>query len=229
MYRWLARETTTINVEGVFEQIAGKQSIIIKGVGGLAAATLDHYEISSSDGDVDSASVALGVDLQLTALGIFDDDSELAGLSVFWAADPAGVVDIDVLTGLAVSVGTGTVTITAIDLQRVSGTFDLTVTAAELASITLTPVVDTINTSGSPTTTQVTATGLLTDDSPATVATLNNLVWVSSGSDAGIATVSTGGGTTTELVTAGNTPGDVTITATEVSSGVQGSVTLTVN
>ena len=106
-------------------------------------------------------SIAAGLTQQFTATGTYSDSStaDLTG-SVTWAsADPADAT-IDT-TGLATGVAVGTATISA-TLGIVSGSTILTVTAATLQSIAVTPANPSI---AAGLTQQFTATGTYTDAS----------------------------------------------------------------
>jgi hypothetical protein len=158
-------------------------------------------------------SVAKGLTQQFSASGTFTDGSiQDITDSVAWTSSDITIATIDG-TGLASTRGMGSVTITATD-GLVSAATSLTVTAAELTSIAVTPSNPSI-TAGI--TQQLTATGTYTDGS--TQDLTSTVGWTSS--NTAVATVD-GAGLATALTT-----GSATITA--ASGGVSGSTSLTVN
>ena len=157
-------------------------------------------------------SIALGTDQQFTATGIFDDGSTQQLTSITWSSSDANVASIN-NSGLATSTGTGSATITATS-GAVNGTASLTVTAATLVSIAVTPAnssmsVDTIR--------QFTATGTFDDSSTQDITT--SVLW--SSSNPAVATINNQG------LASSISNGTVVITATLGS--VSGSSNLTVS
>jgi hypothetical protein len=154
-------------------------------------------------------SIALGTDQQFTATGIFDDGSTQQLTSIAWSTSDANVASIN-SSGLATSTGTGTATITATS-GAVSGTASLTVTAATLVSIAVTPA----NSSMSPDTTrQFTATGTFSDSSTQDITA--SVLWGSS--SAAVATINNQGlassvanGTTVITATFGSVSGSTNL------------------
>ncbi len=130
-------------------------------------------------------SVAEGLTQQFTAIGTYSDNStaDITGL-VAWASANASVATVDG-AGLATGVGVGTTGIGA-TLDGVSGTATLTVTAAVLVSISVTPADPSL---AQGLTQQFTATGTYTDSSTQDLTTM--VTWASS--NTGVATI-TGAG-----------------------------------
>jgi uncharacterized protein YjdB len=162
-----------------------------------------------------AASIALGTTQQFTATGTFTDGSiQNLTSTATWSSDAQTTATINP-TGLAQSIAIGTANITATS-GTVSGTTELTVTAATLVSIAITPPTATVALG---TTQQFTATGTYTDSSTqnltqsgqwsstaATVATISNTT-----NTAGLAsTLSTG------TTTIGISSGTISATATLV-------------
>ena len=158
--------------------------------------------------------VAVGQTQQFTATGTFSDNStqNITG-SVTWASLAPGVASITT-GGLATGVSAGTVTIRATS-GAVSGSTLLTVNAAALVSIAVTPVNPSVPKG---LTQQFTATGTFSDNSTQNIT--NTVTWTS-GSPA-VATILAASG----LATAVAASGTAQITAT-AASGVNGSTTLT--
>ena len=137
-----------------------------------------------------AASISLGTAQQFTATGTFTDNSQQdVTNSVTWNSSAGSVASINASTpnaGLATSVAQGTTVITAA-LGSVSNTSSLTVTAAALVSIAVTPGASS-NAAG--TMQQFIATGTFTDGSTQNLTT--TAAWASSSGAA--ATVSNAAG-----------------------------------
>jgi hypothetical protein len=162
-------------------------------------------------------SVALGFTQQFVATGTFSDHSNRPLTSqVTWMSSNTAAATISNAPGtqgLATAVGTGTSTITA-TLNGISGSTKLTVSAASLKSITLSPANPTVAKGG---TQQFRATGTFSDGS--TQDLTGQVVWASA--NPAIATINAAGLATGQAV------GSTSITAT--ARGVTGSTTLTVS
>jgi hypothetical protein len=158
-------------------------------------------------------SIVLGKTQQFTATGGYSDGSmQNLTSQVTWSSSTPGVATI-ASSGLATSVSVGSSTITA-TLGSVNGKTILTVTAAQLVSIAVTPVdmqvpIGTLQ--------QYTATGTYTDGS--TKDLTSSVTWSSTATN--IATISTSG-----LLTARGL-GSSTLKA--VSGSISGSTSVTVN
>ena len=181
----------------------------------VTAATLVSIEVTPAD-----PSNANGTTRQFTATGTFTDTStqDLTD-SVTWSSSDEGVATISNAVGsegLASSSSLGTTTITATS-GAISDSTTLTVTAATLVSISVTPA-NPSNANG--TTRQFTATGTYTDAS--TQDLTDSVTW--SSSDEGVATISNA--VSSEGLASTSAVGLTTITAT--SGGTSGTATLTV-
>ncbi len=168
------------------------------------------------------SSVAMGLNRQFTAVGIYADGStQNISHSVVWASSNIQRATMNangtVNSGLATGQTTGVVQITA-TLGAVSGSATLTVTAASLSSISVTPpnpgVVDGL-------TRQFSATGLYSDGSTADLTSLAN--WTSG--TIAVASMNASQMPASGLAT-GLSAGTSLIRAT--FAGVEGSTTLTV-
>ncbi len=163
-----------------------------------------------------SATVAQQTAVQFNAIGTFADGStENITNSVSWTSSPmsvATVSDTAGTSGLASGIIPGTATITALFAGEV-GTASLTVTNAELTSITITPSDASIALGGSQ---QFTATGNFTDGSTENLTT--QVSWTSS--SVSVATIDARG--------LANAAGTGTTTITASMNGVTGTTALTV-
>jgi hypothetical protein len=158
-------------------------------------------------------SVALGQSQQFTATGTYSDGSmQVLTSQVTWSSSMMGVAAIST-GGLATSASIGSSTITA-TLGSISGNTQLTVTAAQLVSIAVTPMNMSVPLG---TLQQYTATGTYTDNSTKDIT--GSVTWASS--QTGTATITTSG-----LLTARGL-GSSTISAT--SGSVTGSTDVTIN
>jgi trimeric autotransporter adhesin len=157
-------------------------------------------------------SVALGLDQQFTATGLYSDGStkDLTGSAV-WATSNTGIVTISG-SGFATSRAIGSVTISAA-FSGVTGYGTLTVTKAILVSITVTPANPAVLLG---TLQQFTATGTFTDQSTQDIT--SSVTWASSNN--ALASIS-GGGLAAALAL-----GSLTISAT--SGSISGSTSVDV-
>jgi uncharacterized protein YjdB len=158
-------------------------------------------------------SIAKGLTDQFTATGSYSDNStQNITSSVTWISVTPGVATISG-AGLAKGVGTGTSTIQATS-GSVTGSTILTITAATLTSIAVTPANPAIAVAA---TQQFTATGTYSDSSTQVIT--KSVTW--SSSKTSVATVSGSG------LATGVAAGSTTIQA--ASGSVSGSTLLTVN
>jgi 6-phosphogluconolactonase (cycloisomerase 2 family) len=164
-------------------------------------------------------SVALGNTQPFTATGTYSDGThQNITTSVTWSAvNGTGAATIGSSTGLAVTSGgaVGTVTINAV-LGSVGGSTTLTVTAATLVSLAVTPTNPSVALGNSQ---QFTATGTYSDGSHQNIT--SSVTWNAT-PVSGSATIN-GSGLASTLA---GSQGTVTITAS--SGGINGSTTLTV-
>lgn len=147
-------------------------------------------------------SVAIGKTQQMTATGTYDNGStETVTYSVSWASSDITIATVS-STGLVTGVASGTATISA-TLDGISGSTTVTITVANLASISITPSSQTIS-SGQ--TQQYTAIGILQNGN--TVDMTSTVTWASSNNlaatidDAGLASAKTVSSTETTNITA---------------------------
>jgi hypothetical protein len=181
----------------------------------VSAATLVSIAVTPAN-----SSIANGLNAQFTATGTYTDNSTLnITTQVTWSSSNTTAVTISNAAGsqgLASSAATGGTTITATS-GSVSGSTGLTITAATLVSIAVTPANPSV---ANGLTEQFSATGTYTDNSTLNLTT--QVTW--SSSDTGTATVSNAAGSQGLASTAA--PGSTTITAT--SGSVSGNTGLTV-
>ncbi len=171
-----------------------------------------------------ASTVAIGFAVSLRARGWYRDGSSRdLTTAVTWSSSATGVATVSNAggsAGLASSVAAGATTMTATHVgSAVFGTTTLTVTAAVLVSIAVTPSAPSIALG---TTQQFTATGTFSDTSTQDLTAA--VTWSSSAT--GVATVSNAGGS--EGLASSAAAGAATITATHVGSAVFGTTTLTV-
>ncbi|MBI2847864.1 MAG: Ig-like domain-containing protein, partial [Chloroflexi bacterium] len=173
----------------------------------VTAAVLDAIAVTPAN-----PSVAKGRTIQFAAIGTYSNNS-VADITaqVTWSSSNAAVVSITG-GGLAKGETVGTASVTA-TLSSKSGSTSVSVTAAELDSITVTPSSPTV---AAGRTRQFTATGTFSDSSTANITA--SVIWVSS--NTAVAAMD-GTGLATSYA-----PGAATITATK--SGRTGAATLTV-
>jgi hypothetical protein len=222
---WISSDTTTaaIDVPGL---VIGKNvgsSVITASYGSLSDdavlsvtdATLVSLAVTPTD-----PSIARGTKQQFTATGTYSDNTtQNLTNAVTWSSSSAGVATIsnaEGSNGSAASVAAGTTTITATS-GNISGSTTLTVTAATLVSLAVTPTNPSI---AKGTKQQFTATGTYSDN---TTQNLTNAVTWSS-SSAGVATISNAAGS--DGLATSVAAGTTTIAAT--SGSISGSTALTV-
>ncbi|WP_299495634.1 Ig-like domain-containing protein [uncultured Shewanella sp.] len=146
----------------------------------VSAATLTDIQITPV-----SVILNKGRIQQLTATGTYSDgtSSDISN-AVSWVSDDTSVATVTTI-GLVTGVSVGSATVSA-TLDSISGNSSVTVSAATLAAIQITPASVTLNRANSE---QLTATGTYSDD---TTADITNLVsWLSDNTST--ATVTTAG------------------------------------
>ena len=207
---------------GMFYSIPTDSNRVAVTVSNSAPATLTSITVTPS-----SPTISISGTQQFTAIGHYSDSSTLdITSSVTWSSSSTGVATIAASGGLATGVSAGTTNITA-SLSGVTSSSDvLTVAAATLVSITITPASPTANIPGTQniTPTQLTATGTYSDST--TVDITNSVNWTSSNTSYG--TVTNAGQVTGVSLPAGSTSTSVTITATDPTTHVAGTTTVTV-
>jgi hypothetical protein len=192
----LAQGVSTISA--TFAGFAGGTQLTV------SVATLNSIQVTPPN-----PTTALGTNRQFTATGTYSDNStQDLTASAVWASGTPTVATI-AAGGLASAVGLGSTSISA-TVGAVSGSSTLTVTAAVLVSINVTPANATIATL---TTQDFTATGTYTDNTTQDLTT--QAIWASS--DTNVATLN---GTTATGIAAGTT------NISAAFSGVTGSTPL---
>ena len=190
------------------------------GISGNTTLTVTAAMLVSINVTPTNPSIALGTTQQFTATGIYSDNTNQdLTTSATWNSASTGVATISNTAGsngLATSVAAGSTTITA-TFSGISGNTTLTVTAATLVSINVTPTNPSIALG---TTQQFTATGIYSDGTNQNLSA--SVTWNSSST--GVATISNTAGSKGLAASFG--VGPTTITAT--FSGKSGSTTLTV-
>ncbi|MDB6084717.1 MAG: LigC protein, partial [Gammaproteobacteria bacterium] len=189
----------------------GGSSVSVVGASGVALPTLVSIGVTPA-----ATSIVQGTQKQFTATAVYSDNSKQdVTASATWTSTATGVASVSnaaTTKGLASAVGAGSATITA-TASGISGSTTLTVTAATLLSITVTPANPSI---AKGLTQSFAATGTYSDNSTQNLTSV--VSWTSSNSS--IAPISTAGTATAAAV------GSATITAS--MGGVSGSTTLTV-
>lgn len=182
------------------------------GISGSTNLTVTAAQLVSIEITPINPSIAKGTTKQLSATGVFSDGTtQDLTAQVTWSSSNTGLAIID-SAGLATAVNTGSDTILAAS-GSISGSTTLTVTAATLTSISITPINPSI---AKGTTKQFTATGTFSDGTTQDLTT--QATW--SSSNTGVATINNNG-----LATSVAT-GSSTVTAT--SGTIAESTTLTV-
>ena len=211
----------TIDQTGLVTAVASGSTNItaaMSGITGTTALTVNTPQLVSIVLDQDGTTVPLGLPLQLSATGVFSDNStaELVGVT-YTSSDPT-IVSVDA-NGLATTKLVGSVTITA-TVGSVSGTGALTVGTQTLVSIAVTPTNPSVPL-GLPQ--QFTVTGTFTDSS--TQQLTNGVTWSSSDLTVGtvdvnglVTTVGLGSATITANINSLSSSGTLTVTAAKLVS-----------
>jgi len=207
--------TATIATNGMVTAVAAGTANIsanFAGVSQSTALTVTAPSIASIAVTPVGLTLAIGINQQFVATATYSDGSSADLVSgVNWNSSSTGVATIDG-SGLAATIAAGSTTITA-TVGSLTDTTTLTVVAAHLISISVTPATPTI---AMGTTEQFTATGSFDDGS---TQWLQSVAWSSSSST--IATIDSTG-----LATSAG-PGVATITAS--SGSVSGTASLTIS
>ena len=213
---WSSSNTVvaTVNATGLAAGVAAGSANITAAFGGksasaslvVTAATLQSITVTPG-----STSIAAGLVQQYAVTGVYSDGTSQALTGVTWSSSNTAVATVNA-TGLATGLTSGSANITAAFGGK-SASASLTVTAATLQSITVTPASASIALG---LTKQYVATGLFSDG---TSQPLTGVSWSSSNS--AVAYINPTG-----VATAGVNSGTTTITASV--SGKSGSAALTV-
>lgn len=186
--------------------------------------TVTAAELVSIQVTPTNPSIAKGLTQQFTATGTYTDNStQNITTAVTWESLNTNVATISNAAGsegLATSVNTGSTTIRATDSgSGINGTTALTVTDAELLAIAVTPINPSVEKKF---TSQFTATGTFTDNSTQNITT--SVTWQSSAPS--YATISNAAGS--KGLATGVSVGISIITATDTTTGINGSTNLSV-
>ena len=222
---WRSAQTAiaSVNTDGVATAISPGTTMVTATMGRLSGSTnlaVTAATLMSIGVTPTNMSLASGTTDSLRAIGVYSDNLTLdLTTSVTWSSSAPTVASVRNSAGakgitIAVSPGSSMITAT---LGAMSGSTMLTVTAASLVSIGVTPTNPSI---ANGLTDALKATGVYTDNSMHDLTSM--VTWSSSAPT--IATVSNTAGTTG--VTTAVSPGSSTITAT--LGAVSGSTTLTV-
>ena len=215
---WVSATTSveTISAAGVVSSVATGTSVISATSGSISGtttltvttATLQSIEVTPAN-----PSIANGLTAQFIATGAYSDGTTYNITSfVTWASGSTGVSTIS-SSGLATSAAPGTAVITA-TLDSISGNTTLTVTAATLQSVSVTPANPSISIDR---TEQFTATGTYSDGTQQNITA--SVTWTS-GTTA-VATIAANGlatavaaGTSIITATSGSISANTTLTVT---------------
>ncbi|MGV3624778.1 MAG: beta strand repeat-containing protein [Archangium sp.] len=209
-----ATVSNAMGSQGLLNAVAlgtSEVSATIGAVTGRVTVTITAAELASIALTPSTLAIAKGRTQEFTATGTYTDSSTSALTELTWSSSDGGVLSITD-AGLATAVDEGAAMVLATS-GSIIGTADVTVGAAELVSIALTPNPATV---AATSTLQFTATGTFSDTTTGPID--GGVSW--SSSDAGVATVSMSG------LATGVSEGETNIVATHGS--VQGTAVLTV-
>ena len=175
---WTSSSTSvaTISSSGMATTVAAGQTTITAKLGifsDTSVLTVVPAHLVSIAVTPATQTIVAGTSLQFTATGSFDDGSTQILQQVTWSSSATTVATVN-STGLVNGVGAGTATLTATS-GSVSGTASLTVSAATLVSLSVTPANPSM---AAGTTKQFTATGTFSDASTQDIT--STVVWSSS-------------------------------------------------
>jgi hypothetical protein len=217
----VATVSSSVPTQGLAKALASGSTTITASSGtvsGSTTLTVTSAVITSIVVTPASASIPLGIAQQFIAAGTFSDGSTQDVTDVVtWKSSSTSVASITV-SGLATGLNIGTTNISA-TFGTVGGSAPLTVNAANLSSITITPANGSF---AQGTTLQLAATGTFNDGGTRNLTF--RVVW--SSSDTTVATIGAGNGIAAGLPRGSSGAGTTIITATLGS--VSASVNLTV-
>jgi len=180
--------TATVNAGGSVTAVAVGSTVVTAGVGSIIATvtvTVSQASLVSIAVTPANTSLAKGTSEQMTAIGTYSDGSTVdITASVAWTTADPGTASVN-SSGLATSLGIGSTTVTA-TLGGISGSTNLTVTAAALVSIAVTPAVPNLPLGMQQ---QFTATGTYTDGTTTGLGTGAATISATSGSITGATTL----------------------------------------
>jgi len=179
---------------------------------GYASKALESIAVTPATFTVDA-----GESKQFQATASYADITDNVTDTVTWSSSNTAVASVDT-SGLATSYNQGTATITA-TIGSVSGTATLTVDPAALVSIDVTPADPTVLLGSNQ---QFRAMGTYSDNTTAEITTSTGVSWASANTSVADIELHTGLATTD-----GKAAGETLITATDASTGVSDSSTLT--
>ena len=212
-----AKGTATVDKGGLLTAVApGVVGIeaVVDGVTGFDAVQVTTAALKSIVIAPANSRLAKGTTVQLTATGLFDNNSSQdLSASVTWSSSNAAVATVAAKGGLATGIGAGMTSLTAAQ-GGITGTTSLTVSVATLTSIAVTPTNPTVAVA---TVEPFKATGTYSDLS--TQDLTGQAAW--SSSDLTVATVDNAGNATAK--------GAGTSTLSAALSGMTGSTLLTVS
>ena len=167
-------DTTSVAIvssSGLVSGVNSGSTIIsasLDGVSGHTTITTTDTTLESIAVTPSNPSIAIGLTQQLTATGTYSDgtSTDITDSISSWSSDTPFTVPVST-SGLVYSIGISSAVITA-SLDGISGTTTVTITAAQLQSIALTPANPSITT-GSPQ--QLTATGTYSDGTSVDITT----------------------------------------------------------
>ncbi|HEX8710663.1 MAG TPA: Ig-like domain-containing protein [Terracidiphilus sp.] len=214
---WQSSDGTvaTVSTSGFVTSLKAGTVVVtasLNSVSGTGSITVTAVALTAINVGIPSPSLAAGTTEQLSATGVYSDNStQILSSQVAWQSSDATIASV-AASGLLTSLKAGTITITA-SLNGVTGTGSVTVTQPVLKAINV-GIPSPSLTAGA--TEQLSATGAYSDSSTQDLS--SQVTWQSS--DATIASVSSAG------LVRGLKKGSVTITATLNSVSGTGSVTV---
>ena len=213
---WSSSNTAvaTVNGSGLVSGIAAGSATITatsEGQSGTSALTVTPVPVASVAVSPPTATVSIGLTVQLTATPKDANGNPLSGRVVTWSSDNTAVATVSG-SGLVTGVAAGTAAITATS-EGQSGTASITVSGQPVASVTVSPSPASVQQGA---TVQLTATPKDANGNP-----LSGRVVTWSSNNTAVATVNGSG------LVRGVTAGSATITATSEGQSGTSAVTVT--